>query len=235
MRFHAKFTRRVGGAGPVPVLGSDAAPTVVADKADDCCMTTHFTDPNSLPCHRIAVGYGYAGAGTPKPLLASLYVWDDLSELWFLISSNVILYPGRITFIESLGVQPPPFGSGLAGTGGSIEAQLVVAANALDDDGTYTFVMAPDQTTPGAADPPDYHVLPGVSGTESIAAGKRVVGITAYAALGVATATVQVGADAAAPVPEGGSLTLVPPDDSLRGEVDIVFTDTTGYVVETVE
>lgn len=235
MRFHKKFARQVGAVSGDPLLGSDTAPSAATQVSADNCLNARFKDIDGWPCHRVAIAYKYTGGGTPLPLNADLYIWDDLLEDWFIVATGVVLTPSTITFVEMPGLQPPPAKPGEGATAGSIEAVLVVNANAVDDNGVYEFAMAPDQTTPGAETPMEYHTASGVNGTESIPAGRRVVGITAFAANGVATATVQVGADAAAPVPDGKTLKLAPPMDSLRGEVDIVFTDTAGYVVETVE
>lgn len=79
----------------------------------------------------------------------------------------------------------------------------------------------------------------GVSGAEVIPAGTDVTGIAARAAVGVLTATIQVAAQPALSVPDGGALSLDPVLDprtltpTLRGPVTITFVDTASYVVET--
>lgn len=80
-----------------------------------------------------------------------------------------------------------------------------------------------------------------VAGVLAIPAGEYVVGIAAFAAVGVATGTVQVAANTAVPVPDGGAVELAPPfdpsnngDGTLLGAVNITFTDILGFVVEVV-
>jgi hypothetical protein len=60
------------------------------------------------------------------------------------------------------------------------------------------------------------------------------VGVSAYAATGVANATVSINGGAATPVPEGGSVNLHPPLGSSKAPT-ITFVNTTGYGIETVE
>lgn len=60
------------------------------------------------------------------------------------------------------------------------------------------------------------------------------VGISAFAAEGVADATIQVNADAPVPIPPGGVTNLSPPLGTLQ-DPTIVFTNTAGYGYETVE
>lgn len=71
-------------------------------------------------------------------------------------------------------------------------------------------------------------------GTVQVDANCWCVGISAYAAIGVADATVELNGGAAVPVPEGGSINLSPPLGTLKAP-SIVFTNTTGYGIETVE
>ena len=80
-----------------------------------------------------------------------------------------------------------------------------------------------------------------VAGVLAIPAGEYVVGIAAFAAVGVATGTVQIAAHTPAPVPDGGALELSPPfdptnngDGTLLGPVNITFTDILGFTVEVV-
>ncbi len=79
-----------------------------------------------------------------------------------------------------------------------------------------------------------YEVNGGVSGTVNVDANKWVVGISAYAEDGVTDATVKVNDDDPVSVPAGGATNLNPPLGSLKGPT-IVFTNTIGYGIETVE
>jgi hypothetical protein len=97
----------------------------------------------------------------------------------------------------------------------------------------------------GAVSPPigatrSYSTLGGVSGVAAVPVGAAVVGIAAFANAGVANATIQVGGGPALPIPSGGTSELDPPFDpltgqgTLRGPVNITFTNTGGYEIELV-
>jgi hypothetical protein len=138
------FTRRVGGAGPVPVLGTDGVPTVQQDQGRDNVLNARFESISGYPAQRIAVAYkGPPGALT---LPTTLYIWDDLSGSWYLMPGGPIgLVPGQIAFFDTIGLLCPPQG-GSSGTPGALEAYFRVAAAGGDPAGTYTFALAQDMS-----------------------------------------------------------------------------------------
>lgn len=143
MRFHTKFSRRVGAVSDDPVLGSDSAPTAAADATRDNGASLRLRDHRGFAVTRIVVGYSYTGAGPAKDLPASLYVRDELSERWFLASSGT-LKPGQLAYLAAPGVQPGLDSAvpGAAGAGPGFEAVLVVSAAGGDPDGRYLFALA---------------------------------------------------------------------------------------------
>ena len=143
MRFHKKFTRTVGGGGTA--LGSDSPPTGRPKKKTDNQMQSSFVIVHEWPVHRIAVGY--VGPGGAPNLPARLYLYDELSQNWFLVSADVTLVAGRLTYFDVLAVQPPPVRSdSSAGNSGSLEVALVVDSVGGEPSGDYVFSMAPDLT-----------------------------------------------------------------------------------------
>jgi hypothetical protein len=79
-----------------------------------------------------------------------------------------------------------------------------------------------------------YRVEGGVDGNFQVPANRWCTGISGYAAAGVLNATIQVNGEAPVPVPAGGSTNLKPPLGTSRAPA-IVFTNTIGFGVETVE
>lgn len=148
MRFHKKFLRDIGG-GSNPVLGSDSAPTLPSELADDNVLTARFKDIDGWPVHRIAVGY--KGPGGALTLTANVYIWDELSAAWYLVNPTPVnLVPNRLTFFDMVGLSSPlPDLDSTSATAGALEAYVQIIPAGSDPAGTYTFVVAPDLTTIG--------------------------------------------------------------------------------------
>lgn len=146
MRFPFKFSRRVGGSDPIPVLGTDSAPTGSASLAG----TNVFKEklPAGAPVKRVALGYAYTGAGVPLALTAKVYLYDGTSEAWFTTDANAVtLKPGDLTFVsvpQRIGKPQVTGGDAYASTSSSLEVALVVSAAGGDPDGTYSFLMGLD-------------------------------------------------------------------------------------------
>lgn len=124
------------------------------------------------------------------------------------------------------------------GTPGGSELLDIAASRCCGDFGLTALegtVPAPVQATRQF-----YTYAPGddVAGVLTIPAGEEVIGIAAFAAAGVATGTVQIAAQTALPIPDGGALELSPPLDprtgqgTLRGIVNITFANVVGWAVE---
>lgn len=144
MRFSHKFDREVGGLGEVPELGSDLVPSDYAD------LTATNVFRSRSAGERLAVGYVYVGAGTPKELPAKLFFYDSLSDKWLTLEDSLVLSPGDIELVavpalvgaaSSTGGRP--YESGLK----DMDVALVVAA--VDDAaaGTYTFLLGAAEAT----------------------------------------------------------------------------------------
>src|SRR5258706_11743603 len=104
MRFPVLFTRRIGGSGAVPLLGSDSAPTVssAAIKTADNLLSHKL----ARPTNRVALGYRFsAGSGVDLP--AAIYVWDEKSSMWFK-SDYGTLKDGEITYLQVPVLDDPP-------------------------------------------------------------------------------------------------------------------------------
>lgn len=125
----------------------------------------------------------------------------------------------------------------VSGTPGGNELLDIAASRCCGDFG----VTALEGSAPAAAQDGTrqyYIYAPGddVAGTMTIPFGEEVVGIAAYTSL--PGATVQVGPMTPAPVPQNGSVKLSPPLDpktnqgTLRGIVNITFTNCDGWAVE---
>jgi hypothetical protein len=141
MRFHKAFSRQVGGVSSDPVLGSDTVPTTLGDQAKDNVLNASFNNINGWPSARIAVGYGYTGAGVALNLTADVFIWDDLTGRWFKLNAAALtLKPGQVQFFDCIGL--PQNALGETSTG-SLEAFVKVTAAGGDPNGVYTFPLAP--------------------------------------------------------------------------------------------
>jgi hypothetical protein len=79
-----------------------------------------------------------------------------------------------------------------------------------------------------------YRVEGGVDGNFQVPANRWCTGISAFAAEGISNATIQVNGEPAVPIPTGGVTNLSPPLGSSKAPL-IVFTNTAGFGIETVE
>lgn len=133
MRFPCVFYRQYSTSGgnanltPNPVLGSDSAPSPLAVSAtavnpptpelaagsDNVLSVPNVSSQAGFP-QRIAVLYGYVGAGSAPALTASLYFLEETTGLWFLVGTkSTALVKGGITFFDALSIsQGPVFGGG---------------------------------------------------------------------------------------------------------------------------
>lgn len=127
----------------------------------------------------------------------------------------------------------------VSGTPGNQELLDIAASECCGGEFGARFLEGDPAPAPGATR--QYVTIPGVDGVANIPAGVGVVGIAARADAGTTTATVEIAAQGPAAVPEAGALSLAPPFDprtgepTLRGPVAITFTDTSSYVIETVQ
>lgn len=169
MRMTRQFQRRVGGAGPVPLLGADLDPTPANFPApagvplpqsdpDDFANQANFDNvlicplwsDQGWPVHRIVATY-FTDAVAPIALAAKLWVYDELTKLWYYTGASL---PASmpVNAITSFDVVAPVnarvgnLTKNKASTGGSIQAMLVVAIGAAPN-GIYTFALAGDLTT----------------------------------------------------------------------------------------
>lgn len=146
MRFPFQFTRRIGGTGAVPVLGSDVAPVDRGDLTDSNVFKTSV--PSGIAVQRLAVAYSYTGAGVPVALSAKVYLYDGTTERWYTTDANdITLKPGDISYVsisQIIGKSQVVGGDPYVSTANSLEIALVVAASGTDPDGSYTFPMGLD-------------------------------------------------------------------------------------------
>jgi len=146
MRFPFQFTRRIGGTGAVPVLGSDVAPVDRGDLTDSNVFKTSV--PSGIAVQRLAVAYSYTGAGVPVALSAKVYLYDGTTERWYTTDANdITLKPGDISYVsisQIIGKSQVVGGDPYVSTANSLEIALVVAASGTDPDGSYAFPMGLD-------------------------------------------------------------------------------------------
>jgi len=151
MKFPFLFTRRKGGSGAVPLLGSDAA-AVTANTPPSATQDNAFFSRGvgevGWPIHRIAVTY--ACSATSVDLTAQMYAFEKATGAYYKIGAQVTMKQGSVNFFDCLPILELSSASQnkLADSPGSIEHVLVVddvGAGAVN--GTYTFAMAPVLTT----------------------------------------------------------------------------------------
>jgi len=144
MRFQHQFLRQVG-AGPNPVLGSDAAPTTSQQQGADNVLNARFESISGWAMQRIAIAYkGPPGALT---LPAKIYLWDDHTESWYQMGGTVGLAPGAFSFFNTISLILPPQGVLSSSSAGSLEAALVVSPAGGDPAGVYSFALGPDMVS----------------------------------------------------------------------------------------
>jgi hypothetical protein len=146
------FTRRKGGAGPVPLLGSDGTSGVPnagesGATQDNCCYSKR-SDVNGFPVQRIAVTYTTTAAG-PVSLNARIYMFEDNTRTWYQVGAQQALVFNAVTFFDVVAVMDMPSGNRdlNASNPGAPRMQLIVDdPGAGAANGTYTFTMTPDLT-----------------------------------------------------------------------------------------
>lgn len=177
MLVHKKFSRWKGGAQPasIPILlGGDTVPgapsygvsapvPVAVDASLDNVVAYKFFGPEGWPVHRIAVGYNYKSIGTPVTLPCSVYLYDALTQRWYLTgptttvaTTPVVLTDGQFTFYDSI-VTPQLANVGSQADlakmmrGASTQALIIVAdhAGATAPAGEHEFIVGFDYTTLG--------------------------------------------------------------------------------------
>ena len=149
MKFGALFTRIFDGdVTENTTLGTDSidvlkSPTEQAVK--DCTFSPRVCNINGFPGQRICVAYM---APESHELTATLYVYDETSSMWFKTDDTAVtMKHGTLTYFDV-----PVFAdmqTGSHGTQGSLDCYLVVDAGDDPPDGTYTFCMGLDISSPG--------------------------------------------------------------------------------------
>lgn len=132
MRFPTVFYRFLGitptpGLTPNTQLGLDVAPSPLAsgtvspggptpeDPAPtDCVLPVKFTTAQGGFPQRIAVLYGYVGAGAAPALTGTLYFLEETTGLWFVVgTAATLLAVGGVTYFDCLSIADgPAFGGG---------------------------------------------------------------------------------------------------------------------------
>jgi hypothetical protein len=178
MNFQLEFLRVVTPTTGAPTLGNDADPRTVYGTAgvappaykaltsgQDNILIMRPYSRISQPYPRVAVAYtGPTSAGS---LTATLYVWDVLTQHWYLLGatkSDITLVYNAVTLVTvpSLGEPPPqatsnqgqsqsaaqqPFarnpGVSLQADSGGMAVMLCVDASGSPPAGTYQFAMSP--------------------------------------------------------------------------------------------
>lgn len=177
MRFPVVFYRYLttplaGTPTPNTVLGSDSAPTPAAvgatgasvptaepaANADNALSVKSTSDQGGFP-QRIAVLYGYVGAGAAPALTATMYFLEETTGLWFVVGQPATaLAAGGVTWFDVMSIpHGAPFGGGaspgqtpdqtLYAGRSSAGRYLLVVAKVGNVAGQYYFAMAPVLTT----------------------------------------------------------------------------------------
>ena len=140
------FPRRIGGVGPVPVLGTDGVPVDHTYLAQDNVFRTKISAGH--PAQQVIISYHYTGAGPAPDLLAQTYVFDGTTATWYTIDALAMsLKPGDLAFvgIPQIIDRPQVAGGPAAdSTIDSLEFALVVSVAGGEPDGTYTFGLGVD-------------------------------------------------------------------------------------------
>lgn len=156
MQFQRVFYRYVGSAGAqaTVAMGADAAPTTVfgtpgtppkdpsaasAANVDNVLSCRNGGSSTPAPVQAVAVAMcGPTGATSPT---ANLYVWDDATEHWYLLTASPVTLPqNEVVEIPVLAPCEGPPGSP---TQPGSDYMLVVIANGSPTSGQYSFAMAP--------------------------------------------------------------------------------------------
>jgi hypothetical protein len=168
MKFPVTFYRQLGG-GMGPLLGSDTPPTPSSNGNaaivqppvkpptnlvnGDCVLRSRAVGKDGVAVQRVAVLYGYNGAGTAPALTATLWALEETFGIWFPVgAANTALTVGGLTHFDALPVSDQvPFSGGAPGSypgqalvdpAPAMEFALIVA-NVGSINGQYFFGMAP--------------------------------------------------------------------------------------------
>ena len=145
MKFPCVFTRSLsGGAGN---LGTDTLPSAAPTKILDNVLYSRFSNINGWPIHRIAVLFN----GPTNITAARMFFFESTTGMWFKIGADAAMTSGSVTFFDTVAIaEPPPVGANAlqGATDGSIMQFLQVDKPGAAADGTYTFAMAGDLSTP---------------------------------------------------------------------------------------
>lgn len=153
MRFPFHFTRVKPAATGKVTLGSETTPPTTPPLSSmDNLFAGKFTSPSGFPVQRLAIGYKYTGAGPAIDLPVQVWIWDDSTTAWYLLSSGTLTHPsasgqGTVTKVASLaGSDMPAVGAGLGSAQGvgSLTVFVFVSDPGAAPNGTYDFVVAPD-------------------------------------------------------------------------------------------
>ena len=149
MKFPVKFSRWKGAGQPasVPILlGADAVPSTQSDASKDCVLMHRTANANGWPAQRIAIVYSPPSGTTD--LTASLYAYETNTGKWYRVGpAGFTLSPGKITYVDSLGIiEPPATGVNMnEPTSGGVQMFLCVSDNGAPN-GEHVFAMGADIT-----------------------------------------------------------------------------------------
>lgn len=136
MKFPKVITRRKGGSGDVPVIGTDNAPTETTEKTGDTAPTfsTRMHNAHGFPVHNIVVAYvGPESAGAAD---VDAYVWVEDLNAWIKLLDGGSITNGGFLEIPVFSLAEVPG----ANSAGGIEVYFVFDVD-TPPDGTYKFAV----------------------------------------------------------------------------------------------
>jgi hypothetical protein len=174
VQFQKQFFRYVtapsfGDPNSVIALGADSAPTTAfgasgtppaaAPSPPTYGKITSANVDNILSCRigssigvdvkRIAVAQcGPSGAASST---ANLYVWDGLTQHWYLVNASAVTLPNnQVVWFDAVSLcegNPGNNGNATNASLGGADYMLVVIANAMPTAGSYSFAMSAQLNT----------------------------------------------------------------------------------------
>lgn len=145
MMFPKKFTRRVGAVSEDPVLGTDAEPTVDAQRRSDgntCGFSARLANIVGWPVQRVCVGY--QGPNGAPALTCTLYLWDDNSKLWYVCEPVKALPFRQISWFDAPILSDNATRDEGVKNPGSLDVYVKVDSAGGVPDGVYTFIVGAD-------------------------------------------------------------------------------------------